>query len=85
MTRYDGVIVHPDAGGGLHPLAGVPQEALDAAVGAFEAALTDRRTTNTFNPLYDYEFGIDLDEIEPAAHAVLLAAIVAVEKLKTAG
>lgn len=59
-TRYD-VPPASDGRGGPHPLAGVPQKALDAATAEL------RRS--------DAYAGIDSDDFEPVAHAVLMAGL----------
>lgn len=64
MTRYDAPSAS-DGHGGLHPLAGVPQAALDAA----EQALWDA------GPRDNVYIHIDRDEVGLVAHAVLIAAI----------
>lgn len=65
MTIYDEPPAS-DGKGGLHPLAGVPQEALDAAFEELRNAL----------PLYDQDEGkYEPDDVEAIAHAVLSAAL----------
>lgn len=66
MTRYDEAPAS-DGRGGPHPLAGVPQRALDAAV----TALRDANVA-TRDPHY---LVIDSTDVEAAAHAVLAAAL----------
>ncbi len=65
MTIYD-VAPASDGRGGPHPLAGVPQAALDAAVKALaEAENFDRRG----------DVLIAEGDVEPVAHAILAAAL----------
>jgi hypothetical protein len=64
MTRYD----EPEASdghGGPHPLAGVPQSALDAATDAFMAADV---------------WVVDPDHARPIAEAVLMAGLIEIRK-----
>lgn len=63
MTRYDTPSAS-DGRGGSHPLAGVPQSALDAA----EAALWDA------GPRDNVYLHIDQSEVREVAHAILIAA-----------
>ena len=65
-TRYDEPVAS-DGRGGPHPLAGIPQDVLDAATGELRAA----------GPVDRGCLVIEADDIEPVAHAVLLAALVA--------
>lgn len=69
MTRYDGPPAS-DGKGGPHPLAGVPQEALDAATEALNEGIVKDDT------YYAYLDNTP-DYIESVAHSVLLSALVA--------
>ena len=65
-TRYD----HPDASdghGGPHPLAGVPQSALDAATDSLTVAL-------------NYLDADDPDAVRSVAEAVLMSGLVALRQ-----
>jgi hypothetical protein len=71
MTYYDEPPAS-DGKGGPHPLAHVPQEALDAATNELKSSLA----------LHGVE-SMDEDEIESAAHSVLLVALVIIKKEAT--
>jgi len=69
MTIYDDPPAS-DGKGGSHPLAGIPQEVLDAAV----EALTNAR-----------DFGgidVDDDDLQPIAHSVLISVVKAMQSTK---
>jgi hypothetical protein len=68
MTRYDDAEMHPSTGMTKHPLAGVPQEALDAATAALREVMD-----------YEQVLRSDSDLIEPIAHSVLQAGLTALE------
>lgn len=66
MTIYDDIVLRS---GEPHPLAGVPQEVLDAAKDAFTSIAVEEALP------------LDHDEAEAIAHAVLMAGVVAYRKL----
>lgn len=78
MTGYDEPPAS-DGHGGPHPLAGVPQAALDAATEALLAATTEVRRS----PDDDAERVCYAEDVEPIAHAVLLAALEAIKQTPT--
>ena len=72
MTRYDEPSAS-DGKGGPHPLAGVPQEALDACV-------EELKSVGYTNASHQLVLAIDDDEIEAVAHAILLAGLIEITK-----
>ena len=70
MTYYDQPPAS-DGHGGPHPLAGVPQEALDAAEDALLAALVPAPHNTRVSE-------IDDEDVRPVAHAVLMAGLEAI-------
>lgn len=77
MTRYDRDDAS-DGQGGRHPLAGVPQEVLDASVLALTFAGEQRG-----NAVAGFESSMvyEADDLEPVAHSVLLSALDAWKRL----
>lgn len=80
VTRYDGPEAS-DGRGGPHPLAGVPQEALDAAMKALtEATMVIQYAHNESIPdETDPMIVLDSDDIESVAHAVLASGLAAIK------
>jgi hypothetical protein len=69
VTRYDRDDAS-DGQGGRHPLAGVPQEVLDAAVTMLTLGLEPAGSEEGPEMLV-----VDADDVEPVAHSVLLLAL----------
>lgn len=69
-TRYDNIKMNPITGLEKHPLAGVPQEILDAATKALEEAVCHT---------YDGFLALDTDDVEAVAHSVLAAVLEAMK------
>lgn len=74
MTCYDEPPAS-DGRGGPHPLAGVPQSALDAATNELKSSLALHGLDNT-----DEVDTLDEDDIESMAHGILLAAFLVIKK-----
>lgn len=74
QTRYDESAAS-DGHGGPHPLAGVPQEALDAVT----KALTEATTLMDIGDYGEVRV-LDSDDVEAVAHAILATGLAAMRR-----